>query len=134
MLKRFRTSNRFFCEDSAYSGGNLTLSQAEPSTLQAFFMHQIFPIEAGQSLKVGQSLTGTFCSSCLVGIITAGDVSGPNSQDLHRHRQCIEKSLEFGLPGIEYVCFVLFCFVLYLFVLFCVIFINFYKDHELVKV
>ena len=110
MLKRFRTSNRFFCEDSAYSGGNLTLSQAEPSTLQAFFMHQIFPIEAGQSLKVGQSLTGTFCSSCLVGIITAGDASGPNSQDLHRHRQCIEKSLEFGLPWdrVRMFCIVLF--------------------------
>ena len=44
-------------KDSAYSGGNLTLSQ------------------------VGQSLTGTFCSSCLVGIITAGDASGPNSQE-----------------------------------------------------
>lgn len=44
-------------KDSAYSGGNLTLSQ------------------------VGQSLASTFCSGCLVGIVTAGDVSGPNSQE-----------------------------------------------------
>mmetsp|Transcript_26826 Transcript_26826/g.32645 ORF Transcript_26826/g.32645 Transcript_26826/m.32645 type:complete len:241 (-) Transcript_26826:173-895(-) len=44
-------------KDTAYDGGNLTLSQ------------------------VGQSLAHTFCSQCIVGIVTAGDCSGPNSQE-----------------------------------------------------
>ncbi|CAJ1397487.1 unnamed protein product [Effrenium voratum] len=44
-------------KDTAYSGGDLTLSQ------------------------VGQSMAGTFCTQCYVGIVTAGDASGANSQE-----------------------------------------------------
>ncbi|CAE7616518.1 Esyt3 [Symbiodinium natans] len=44
-------------KDTAYGGGDLTLSQ------------------------VGQSFKGTFCTNCFVGIVTAGDVSGANSQE-----------------------------------------------------
>jgi len=44
-------------KDTAYGGGDLTLSQ------------------------VGQSFKGTFCTSCYIGIVTAGDVSGAGSQE-----------------------------------------------------
>ena len=33
-------------------------------------------------LQVGQSLMNTSCTSCFVGVITAGDVSGPHSKEM----------------------------------------------------
>mmetsp|Transcript_35430 Transcript_35430/g.65974 ORF Transcript_35430/g.65974 Transcript_35430/m.65974 type:complete len:241 (-) Transcript_35430:274-996(-) len=65
-------------KDTAYSGGDLTLSE------------------------VGQSAAQTFCASrgCFVGIITAGDVSGASSQErsmLVQHLQASGK-----LPSTEW--------------------------------
>eukprot|EP00438_Fugacium_kawagutii_P015896 Skav226669 [mRNA] locus=scaffold861:228014:228661:+ [translate_table: standard] len=55
--------------DSAYGGGNLTLSQ------------------------VGESLANTFCSDCLVGIVTAGDTSGLKSQERNVLAQRLQSQL-----------------------------------------
>lgn len=54
--------------DSAYDGGKLTLSE------------------------VGQSRNETFCAKCYLGVITAGDASGYNSQE----RQLIVEHLKAG--------------------------------------
>merc|ERR1712023_262669 len=66
--------------DTAYGGGNLTLSE------------------------VGQSLAGTFCirRGCYLGIVTAGDTSGPGSSE-RKELVARFKSAGGKLPSSEWV-------------------------------